>query len=394
MEEKKKLTKTLIKTNPINIKKERNPGVDLLRIIGMIDIIIFHILMKLESRFMRYKDNIFFMMVFTQWHISNFGIISGIVGYKTNKYSNLMYLYICVLFYSLVIHYIYKKYFPQKLMSTEAKEYYYFPFIFYHYWYFTTYFKMYLFLPLINKGLSLIDKYELRIIIASLFGILFIWKDLKCKERDRFCSDTSAKTLLVYYLIGAYIGKYVINKKEKIIKKINIKMRIINIIKNIAFYLILIIIIISSNYITYYSNFYYGNSKFRLMIKKIFYNTSNSFAMVLNSICLFLIFTRIKYNKYISKIISFFGPLAFSAYLIHNHNDVRSTNLIADSFNKYNSDISLIQLEILIILNGIKIFFICVVIDYIRFLIFKILKIRTICIYIEKLISFLFKIIK
>ena len=59
MEEKIKLIKTLIKAYPIKIKKERNPGVDLLRIIGMIDIIIFHILIKLKSRFMRYKDNLF-----------------------------------------------------------------------------------------------------------------------------------------------------------------------------------------------------------------------------------------------------------------------------------------------------------------------------------------------
>lgn len=42
------------------------------------------------------------------------------------------------------------------------------------YWYFSTYFGMYLFLPLINKGLSLVDKVELTIVLISMIGIFFI----------------------------------------------------------------------------------------------------------------------------------------------------------------------------------------------------------------------------
>lgn len=69
-----------------NNQKERNVGVDLCRILGMIDIIVFHIIIvgNIRSKYPNFEKKFKFMEIFTQWHISNFGIISGIVGYKTN----------------------------------------------------------------------------------------------------------------------------------------------------------------------------------------------------------------------------------------------------------------------------------------------------------------------
>ena len=252
------------------------------------------------------------MEILTQWHISNFGIISGIVGFKTNKYSNLLYLYLCVLFYSLMIHYLVNKYYKNKFYYYSSNfglpEDYYYPLMRGDYWYFSTYFGMYLFLPLINKGLSLVDKSELRIIILSLFGILFIWKDIMSKDPQKFCPDTSFTTLSMYFILGAYIGKFNLKFKKY---------------KSIFYYSFLMMIFLSSSYITYYLMFYKGNSRWKLLFKTIFYNRSNSIAMVLQSTSLILIFLKIKYYKKIAKIISFFGPLSFSAYLIHNHQDLR-----------------------------------------------------------------------
>jgi surface polysaccharide O-acyltransferase-like enzyme len=253
---KKKINKKIQKQK----QKERNAGVDLCRILGMIDIIVFHIIIigNVRGKYQRYEKKFKFMEIMTQWHNSNFGIISGIVGFKTNKYSNLLYLYLYVLFYSLTIHYIIKKYYKNKFYYSSnfgLPEDYYYPLMRGDYWYFSTYFGMYLFLPLINKGLSLVDKSELRIIILSMYGILFIWKDIMSKDPQKFCPDTSFTTFSMYFIFGAYIGKYFLNSKNN---------------KNIFYYLFLMIVYYSFSYITYYLMFYEGIFKWKLFLKKFF----------------------------------------------------------------------------------------------------------------------------
>ena len=380
MEEKKRMITPIKMKNENNKPKIRNPGVDLCRILGMLDIVIFHLNMHLYSKFNQYSKNIKYLEIITQWHNSNFGIISGIVGFKTCKYSNLLYLWLTVFFYSTSIHYIYKKYnnyLPSNfhIFKTEPKLKYFFPMIFRNYWYFTTYSGMYLFLPLINKGLSLVDKVELTIILISMIGIFFIWKDLMLIHPNDFCADTSITTMLVFFLIGAYIGKYIINKNKN---------------KTIFYYIICITIFISSSYITYYSHFYNGNNIYRLIIKKLFYNVSNSIGIVIESLSIILAFTQIKYNKVISKIISFFGPLCFSTYIIHDHMDLRGK--IADYFlTNYSSSYSFIYVSCLSALNGVKVFCFCIIIDYFRSLIFRLFRIRKICIFLETILFSIFK---
>jgi len=360
--------------------KERNAGVDLCRILGMIDIIVFHIIIggNIRGPYQNYEKKFKFMEILTQWHISTFGIISGIVGFKTNKYSNLLYLYLCVLFYSLTIHYIVKKYYKNKFAYYSSNiglpQDYYYPVTRGDYWYFSTYFGMYLFLPLINKGLSFVDKAELRIIILSLYGILFIWKDIMSKDPQKYCSDTCFTTLSMYFILGAYIGKY------------NLKYTKNKSIFYYLYYLFWTIIFFSSSYITYYLFYYEGNNKWKLIFKKIFHTVSNSFAMVLQSISIILILLKIKYNKNIAKIISFFGPLSFSAYLIHNHQDIRPL-LFPSIFRNISSlNLSFKYLLFLIITKGTIVFFACMIIDYLRYLLFTFLRIRQICIFIENTI--------
>ena len=135
-----------------SIKKARNPGIDFVRIISMYTVVFHHYLYFGDGirHFPKYKRSFLIVHSFTGWHNNAFILISGIVGYKTNKYSNLLYLWLTVFFYSVGIHkYIlhYKKNYV--INENIFKEYY--PIIFNRYWYFSSYFGMYLFLPVINK---------------------------------------------------------------------------------------------------------------------------------------------------------------------------------------------------------------------------------------------------
>ena len=78
-----------------NKKKIRNPGIDLVRIIGMYTLIMDHFIYfgNAFSKFNKYKEQLNFIQNFTNWNNDGFALISGIVQFKSYKYSNLLHLW-------------------------------------------------------------------------------------------------------------------------------------------------------------------------------------------------------------------------------------------------------------------------------------------------------------
>ena len=111
--------------------------------------------------------------------------------------------------------------------------------------------------------------------------------------------------------------------------------------------------------------------------------------MIIQGISLTLIFSRIKYNKFFSKIFGFLGPLTFGVYLIHSHHYFFYYEF-KKLFQKYQSNIPLKTIIYLLLLKGIVIFVKCIIIDYFRNIIFTFLKIKQICIYADKITKYIF----
>lgn len=76
------------------MKKIRNPGVDFIRMIAMNGIIINHLVYQGNGvqKFRKYERQIVLLNSLFFWHNNGFTLMSGFVGYKTNKYANLLYL--------------------------------------------------------------------------------------------------------------------------------------------------------------------------------------------------------------------------------------------------------------------------------------------------------------
>ena len=86
------ITKSKSIPKPVKI---RNPGVDLGRILAMLGIVVHHVLLfgRGFNKYRQYPDlNKLNTAVF--WHVSTYIFISGYVGYKSTKYSNLLYLWL------------------------------------------------------------------------------------------------------------------------------------------------------------------------------------------------------------------------------------------------------------------------------------------------------------
>ena len=90
-------------------------------------------------------------------------------------------------------------------------------------------------------------------------------------------------------------------------------------------------------------------------------------------------------NQYLIKTISFFTPLTFNVYLIHDNKLIRD-NIITKYFFKLNQ-CNEKELFPLIIFSTICVYINCSFIDFIRYLLFKLLKIRALCIFIVERIS-------
>ena len=367
-------------TNDIDnkqIKKERNPGIDLVRLLTQFNIVVIHLLGygDFYKYFHRYERILRLIESFIDWHNNAFILISGIVGYKTNRYSNLLYLWLMVVFYSAGIHKYVLTYKKEYKVNLDINQLYY-PVVFQLYWYFTTYFGLYLFLPVINKGIAQLSKYELRLVVMSTLGIFVLWKDYKNMKPDIFHLNNGLSIIwfLIFYLTGAYIGKYRVDYSG---------------FKKYIYCLICGSIFAIASFI--YFKIHIGEFYFIIRNKKIeipiifiqmFSKSLNSLLKITQSISICLFFLQIHYNKYIAKIICFFGPLAFSIYLIHN-NKIARDNLLRKALINQPKNISLNSVLNLLLIKALKICLTCLVIDFFRHLLFTFLRIKNILLFIE-----------
>ena len=366
------------------IIKIRNPGVDLVRLLCMYNTVIHHLLVQGKGlkKYSQYKKYLDILIIIINWHNNGFALISGIIGYKSNKYSNLLYLWLYVLFYAVGIHIYFEKFRKNSYIDvTKSTEY--FPIIFNRYWYFTQYFGMYLFLPVVNKGISILTKSELKLVVISTIGIFSFWRHLKNPKNDVFhlCGGGSILWFLTLFITGSYIGKYRIEYTG--IRK--------------YIYCIFCLFIFSFTSFLYYktsnNELYLGNGYYQrkivILLNNIINNNFDSLKKIMQTISITLFFLQLKYNQYLSKIITFFGPIAFGIYLIHI-NSIVSANILSKIFNNDSSNLTLYSTIALILFKALKITFICLFIDYLRHILFTLLRIRKICIILEKIAFILF----
>ena len=130
--------------------------------------------------------------------------------------------------------------------------------------------------------------------------------------------------------------------------------------------------------------FLIGNKKIEIpsIFIQMFSESLNSVLKIIQSIAVCLFFMQIHYNKYIAKIICFFGPLAFSIFLIYSH-QIIIDNVIRKICVHQPKDISLKSILYLVLMKSLKGCVISLIIDYFTYLLFTILRIKNLLFFIE-----------
>ncbi len=347
----------------------RNFGIDMLRILSMLGVVVLHVLghgglLTLKHTVTSFSI-VWFFEILAYPAVICFVLISGYVGYKENnvfpKIKNIISLILTVGFYSVSIFLVFTflGFVPFELKELVKS---FFPTILKSYWFFSTYFGLFLLSPMLNL---LVQKLNLK--QAFVFFSVFLFFSIISTIYDTFSLQGGYGLIwfAFIYLIGAIIKKF---NLDKLFSK---KWWLI-----IA--LLLFVITWISKIVMQFSNISLLVNQSNLLVRYV------SPTIVLMAIALLCFFSKVKCSSLFTQIIPIFSSSAFSVYLIHDNSYIREY-LISKIYTVVgNSD--LILLTLFIIFTALAIFVTCILIDKIRIVIFKLVKVEKISVQIEKII--------
>lgn len=340
--------------------KKINTGINLFKLFSMFMIALLHVLgmggiIGAAAGTSSYYS-VYLMQNAAFCAVNCYALVSGylMLG-KEIKPSRITELWFEVFFYSVSISAIMMIVY-RDLFSARNIVYAVTPIISNQYWYMTSYFMMYLFVPMMNKFADAANK---KVFTATIVVILVLTTGSLMIKQDGFILNDgySPIWLMIMYLVGAYMKKFNVGAKMKK-------------------WLALLLYVISS--LCSFILCVFSNKLLKIMLgNDISYLSYTSPFVVLSAIFLFIFFSKLKFGKKTEKLINYITPAALGVYLIHTHPLV---------FNKLMKDIAmpLVNHGTAAMIFGsvamaLAIFIICIVIDLLRIQLFRLIRINALC---------------
>ena len=293
--------------------------------------------------------------------VNCYALISGYVGvFAKHKYSNLVMLWLRVIFYTVGITIIFMIIQPgsvgkRSLVSAL------FPVFTNQYWYFTSYVILFLFIPLLNNALNTLSKKQIQV---TLITILVIISVIFPFVNAAFGDDIfllgygySAWWLIILYLVGGYVRKYGLFKRVKTGLLL------------LCYLIVISLVWVSKLVIHFVTQKVFGSPRYEDM-----WISYISVFVLLAAVFLLLFFERISIKETLAKFVGFISPLVFSVYLIHLHPLVFK-NLIVNQFTWIGEKPVYVLVPVILGI-AFAILIVSCLIDLIRHYLFKLLKLR------------------
>ena len=340
--------------------KKINTGINLFKLFSMFMIALLHVLgmggiIGAAAGTSSYYP-VYLMQNAAFCAVNCYALVSGylMLG-KEIKPSRITELWFEVFFYSVSISAIMMIVY-RDLFSARNIVYAVTPIISNQYWYMTSYFMMYLFVPMMNKFADAANK---KVFTATIVVILVLTTGSLMIKQDGFRLNDgySPIWLMIMYLVGAYMKKFNVGAKMKK-------------------WLALLLYVISS--LCSFILCVFSNKLLKIMLgNDISYLSYTSPFVVLSAIFLFIFFSKLKFGKKTEKLINYITPAALGVYLIHTHQIV---------FNKLMKDIAmpLVNHGTAAMIFGsvamaLAVFIICIVIDLLRIQLFRLIRVNALC---------------
>lgn len=357
----------------LKLNPNHNYGIDFLRILSMLFVLLLHILKhggilgNLEKFSLGYNIA-WFVEICAYCAVNCYALISGYIGYNSKqKYSNIINLYFQTAFYAVLATGIFYMMNPEEI-GEKAFIKAVFPFGFNVYWYFTAYFCMFFFVTFMNKILEVCDFKQLTglvsasVIFFSIIPLIF--------KSDVYFTNNGYTVLWisVLYIIGGYIRKYELHKR-------------ISNIKCVLLYFVAVLLSFGQKVITEYVKFAINGET----VNEGLFIKYTSPTMVICAVSLLCLFAKVDFKDGMKKLTAVFSPFAFSVYLIHTAPFVWS-KVMKNRFVTY-AELNPIIMILVVFATAIGIFALCSLIDFLRVQLFKLLKIKELSVKIETTIS-------
>ncbi|MBR0541592.1 MAG: acyltransferase [Clostridia bacterium] len=382
--------------------RERNYGIDLFKMFAMYLVCVLHVLGQGGVVVNTEKLSVNYMVawavtLFAYISVDCFALTSGYVSYKSKfKPRRIIELYLIVLFYGVVFLILFSvlnkenfslnnvllTVFPSLNKTNQL-----------YYWYFTAYLILFMLSPFINYIINAFDRKKLAYLLLILLVMFSVVPAFMQTDYFHTTSGYSYLWIITLYFLGAFLKKYDVFRKIKSYKLFLLLCASVaftvcgHIMVNIYYSKYSNIDIESqslvlSNQYGIYSNF----------LKPSMFANYTFPTTVISSVLLMGLFSKIRIkNTFLQNKISSFIPLVFSVYIIHTNKFIFE-QVIAGLFEGY-AELNPVLLALAVLGTALAIFVICIMIDMLRFELFKLLKVDKLCLFIENKLIKLWNII-
>lgn len=353
--------------------KVRQSNYELMRIVSMFLIIIYHIMIhgKVLNHTTGVLNFIFSLLLcITLVHVNSFVLITGYFNYdKSFKWKKFWSIFLQAWFYQVVIILIliatgFVKFGGGYSLINALSP------LNYNYWFIVCYLLLYMFTPFLNKLISNMTQKNHKRLIILLFGIFCIIPFVTRQELVANDGYTFIQFVFMYF-IGSYFRKYPIDKNYHFAKFSKNKLQVVLFGMMVFFCLAHFASYLLSSYFLSLDNpFFYD---FGDNLRRYFTYYSAPF-VVIQSVCYFLWFGTLTIKN---KFVNFIASFVFGVYLIHDNDFIRPVIyrwLRIDTGTMISGNSIIFKIFICAIL----IFIVCIIIEFIRSKIFKFISNRKI----------------